>query len=217
MAQNVFTFYSQVEPQEMIGVITNVVSKLEGKTKIDGNIVTAKWKCRNITAIPHKFVFYVGENVVRVVTSDSNWSNYARIKWEYNSLTIVLRLWDEFITTMMLMYRNLDFELERGKFHITSAKLMSNGIEQTYSSVSISKPSIGGALVGGALFGGVGAIVGGSGGKTHTIGGTSSDFANTFLVKVRYSNGLNLEGKISKTSSIYHKIVTGMVESNENI
>lgn len=217
MAQIVFTFHSQVEPKEMIEIITRVVSKLEGKTKIDGNIVTAKWKCPNITAIQHKFVFYVGENVVRVVTGDSYWSNYARIKWEYKSLTIVLKLWDEFITTMMLMYRNLDFELERGKFHITSAKLMSNGIEQTYASVSISRPSIGGALIGGALFGDVGAIVGGSGGKTRTIGGSSSGFVDTVLLKVRYSNGLNLEGKISKTSSIYHKIVTGLVETKENI
>lgn len=202
MAQNVFTFYSQVEPKEMIGIITNVVEKLEGKTKIDGNIVTAKWKCSNITAFPHKFVFYVGENVVRVVTNDANWSNYAPIKWEYKSLTIVLKLWDEFITTMMLMYRNLNFELERGKFHITSAKLMSNGIEQTYASVSISSPFIGGALFGA---------------NTLTTGATSSDFSNMFLVKLRYSNGLNLDGKISKTSSIYHKIVTGLVETKENL
>ena len=216
MAQRVFTFYSQVEPHETIEIISKVVSELKGKTKIDGNVVIAKWRCNNTTTFRHKFTFYVGKDVVRVVTKDSQEPFYSHIKWEFR-LNAVLRVWDGFIKTLEQMYPDMNFELESGKFYIVSAKLMSNGIEQTYSSVSISKPSIGGALLGGALFGGVGAIVGGSGGKTHTIGGTSSDFANTFLVKVRYSNGLNLEGKISKTSSIYHKIVTGMVESNENI
>jgi hypothetical protein len=216
MVQRVFTFYSQVEPHETIEIISKVVSELKGKVKIDGNVVIAKWRCNNTTTFRHKFTFYVGKDVVRVVTKDSQELFYNRIKWEFG-LNAVLRVWDGFIKTLEQMYTDMNFELESGKFHITSAKLMSNGIEQTYSSVSISKPSIGGALLGGALFGGVGAIVGGSGGKTHTIGGTSSNFSDTFLVKVRYSNGLNLEGTISKMSDIYHKIVAGLIETSADL
>ena len=200
MAQRVFTFYSQVEPTETIDIITKVVSELKGKIKIEGNIVTAKWNCNNTTLFRHKFTFYVGKNVIRVVTGDSN-SAYNRIKWEYR-LNPVLKVWDGFIKTLVGMYPDLNFELEPGKFHIVTAKIMSDGIEETYTLTSISKPSIGGALIGGALFGGVGAIVGGSGGKTHTSGTTSTVFSSTVLTKVRYSNGLNIEGSISKTSSL---------------
>lgn len=213
MSQRVFTFYSQVEPKETIEIISKVVSELKGKVKIDGNIVTAKWRCYNTTMFRHKFTFYVGKDVVRVVTGDSS-SSYGFIKWEYR-LNAVMKVWDGFIKTLSQMYPDMNFELEPGKFHIVSAKLMSDGIEQVYSSTSVSKPSIGGALIGGALFGGVGAIIGGSRSKTREVGSTSTEFSSVFLIKARYSNGLNLEGEISKTSSIYHKISTGLIETSE--
>lgn len=213
MAQRVFTFYSQVDPKETIEIITQVVSELKGVTKIDGNVVVAKWRCTNKFVFRHKFTFYVGKNVVRVVTKDSQ-SSYWLIKWEYR-LNNVLKEWDGFIKTLSHKYPDMNFELEPGKFHMVSAKLMSDGITQVFSSTSISKPSISGALIGGALFGGVGAIVGGSGGKTKTEGVTSSSFSRSVLIKARYSNGLNLEGSIDKTSSIYHKIITGLIETSE--
>lgn len=214
MSQRVFTFYSEVDVEETIGIITNVVSRLNGKTKVNGSVITAKWWKSNMTLFPHKFTFYVGKDVVRVVTGDFG-SPQGRIGWEFKLFSAVLKLWNEFVIMLLLTYRTMNFELEPGKFHIVSAKIMTDGIEHTYNSTSVSSPSIGKALIGGALFGGVGAIVGGSGGKTHTTGSTVTTFSDTVLVTARYSNGLNLEGAISKKSSEYHKILAGLCETSD--
>lgn len=218
MAQLTFTFHSPVDTKETIQMIAKSVSELNGSTKLDGNVVIAKWRSHKYqTVFPHKFTFYVGKDMVRVVTSASSMLNsiYRSIKWEYKKFQVVI-LWDEFIKTLGQIYSGVDFELEAGDFHIVSAKIMSDGIEKTFTSKSVSKPSIAGALIGGAFFGGVGAIVGGSRSKTLTSGKTGTFFSKQVLVAVRYSNGLNLEGEISKESPVYNRILAGLCEMNAN-
>lgn len=211
MAQRIFTFHSPVNNDEMVSIIEKVVLDLNGKTKTDGGVVIAKWWHKGATLFPHKYTFYVGKDVVRVTTNDMNDSYYNRIKWDFKC-NPVLKLWNEFITVLTRLYPDLDFLLEPNTFRIESAKIMSDGMEQTFSSTSVSNPSIGGALLGGALFGGVGAIIGGSRRTTRTTGTTSTVFSDTVAVAVRYSNGFNLEGNISKTSSVYNKIIVGLCE-----
>lgn len=211
MPQRIFTFRSPVDTNEMINIITRVVSELEGKTQIDGNVVTAKWRSYKYqTIFSKKFTFYVGKDVVRVVTNDST-TMYGNIKWEFKCAGIV-QLWDEFVRFLTLMFPNLNFEIKKGVFHIVSANIISDGVEQTFSSTSTTSPSISRALIGGALFGGAGAIVGGSRSKTHTSGTTKTVFSKDVLVAVRYSNGLNIEGSISKTSTVYHQILANLSE-----
>lgn len=214
MAQRIFTFHSPVNNDEMVSIIEKVVLSLNGKTKIDGGVVTAKWSYRGTTTFPHKYTFYVGKNVVRVTTNDMNDAYYKKIKWEFKC-NPVAKLWNEFITVLAHLYPDLDFWLEPNTFHIESAKIMSDGMEQTFSSAAVSRPSIGGALVGGALFGGVGAIVGGSRSTTRTTGTTNTVFSDTVAVVVRYSNGFNLEGSISKKSPVYNKIIVGLCEQKD--
>lgn len=214
MAQRIFTFHSPVNSDEMISIIENVVSNLKGKTKREGSVVTAKWWCKGATTFPHKYTFYVGKDVVRVTTDDLNNAYYKRVKWDFKC-NPVLKLWEEFIKVLTSLYPDLDFLLEPNTFHITSAKIVSDGMEQTFSSTSVSRPSIGGALLGGALFGGVGAIVGGSRSTTKTTGTTKTAFSNTVAITVRYSNGFNLEGNIFKTSSVYNKIIVGLCEQKD--
>lgn len=211
MARRVITFYSPVDTNETIEIIKNTVLALNGKIKIEGNLIKAKWKSpRYKTLFAKSFTFYVGKEVVRVVMNDGKDGNL-RIKWERKCKEVFL-VWDEFIKELTESYHDLNFELETGNYHIVSVKLMSDGIEQVSTSTSVSRPSIGGALIGGALFGGVGAIVGGSGGKTRTQGSTRTDISGVILLAVRYSNGLNLEGSILKTNSVYDKIMAGFCE-----
>lgn len=218
MAQKIFTFRSPVDTNETIDIITKVVAELKGKTKIEGAVVTAKWVIKDTTIFRHKFTFYVGKDMVRVVTDDGTPKN-TRIKWEYKngyfSTSPIVKQWHEFVRILTLMYSNYDFELEYGDFHIVEAKIMSDGVEQVFTSTSKKKPSIGGAIVGGALFGGVGAIIGGTSGKTRTSGSSSTVIASTVVVTVRYSNGLNLEGTISKNSSEYNRILTNLSALSE--
>ena len=213
--QRVFTFHSPVEQSKMIEIIGSVVSKFGGKTKVSGSVVTAKWWYKNTTTFSHKFTFFVGKEVVRVTSKDSQWTYHNTIKWEFGFCSAVVKLWNEFVRVLTQMYPSLDFELEQGKPYMVSAKLMSDGVEQVFSSTSVSKPSIGGALIGGAMFGGVGAIVGGSRSKTRTSGSTRTVLSHTILATVRYSNGLNLEGNISRKSDIYNKIQVGLCEVTE--
>ena len=216
MAQRVFTFHSPVESSKMIEIITEVVSALNGKVKVTGsNMITAKWKYKGQVFTSHKYTFFVGNDVVRVTSDDPNGMYHLTIKWEIGLSSNVVKMWNEFVKALTEMYPTLDFELEQGKPYIVSAKFMSDGVEQVFSSKSVSKPSIGGALIGGALFGGVGAIIGGSRSTTRTSGSTHTSFSSTLAAAVRYSNGLNLEGSISRTSDVYNQIQVGMCEVTE--
>ena len=211
MAQRIFTFHSPTDMGETIEMIVKSVTALKGKAKVRDNLVIARWRSkRSRTIFRHKFKFYVGKDMVRVVTGDDSRA-CRRIKWELKCRSMI-HLWDDFVISLSNMFPDLNFELESGRFHIVSAKIMSDGIEQVFSSTSVSTPSIGGALIGGALFGGVGAIVGGSGGRTRTSGTTRSAFSDKVLVAVRYSNGMNLEGEVSKRSAVYNKIIVSLSE-----
>ena len=214
MGQRVYTFKSPVDRGETIDIITKVVTILNGKYKVEGNIVTAKWRSKRYqTFLPVKFTFYVGADVVRVVTSESSCDKDV-IKWEYRCVGIT-RVWDDFVITLTLSCPQYDFGLSSGSFHIVSAKFMTNGIEQQFHSVSFNRPSIGGAVVGGALFGDVGAIIGSGRGTTYTSGTTTSSFSNSVLVKLRYSNGLILEGELSTKSKVYNRIFVDLSELSE--
>jgi hypothetical protein len=191
----------------MVNIIERVVSSLNGTTKTDFNVVTAKFWYKNTTIFPHKFIFYVGKDIVRVTTGDMNTAYYKKVKWEFGMLNEVLKLWNEFLKALSRRCPDLDFDLEPNTFHITSAKIMSDGVEQTFSSTSVNKPSLGGALIGGALFGGVGAIIGSNRSTTTTSGTTKTVFASDVLVTARYSNGFVLEGTISRKSSDYNRIM----------
>ena len=208
MAQAIYTFTSPVDTSEMVNIIVGVVEKIGGKSKVSGNTITAKWRSRRFkTILAKRFTFYVGKDMVRVVTP----CGFNYIEWEWKCYGLI-RLWDDFVVCLTQMYPDLDFQLKSGKYHIVSAKIMSDGIEQTFSSTSVRSPSIGRALIGGALFGEVGAIVGASHSRTHTSGSTKTVFSRDVLVSVRYSNGLNVEGTISKKSRVYNQILANLSE-----
>lgn len=208
-----YTFYSPVDTNETIDIITKVVKEIGGKASVSGNVIIAKWRSRKFhTVFPSKFTFYVGKDMVRVVNGSSECN---LIVWQ-SKYAGFSNVWNDFVKTLLQVYPNMDFHLESGDYRIVSAKIMSDGIEQTFSSSSVTSPSIARALIGGALFGGVGAIVGGSRSTTVTSGSTNAVFSKDVLVAVRYSNGLNSEGKISKYSSVYNQILANLSELSED-
>ena len=181
---------------ETIDVISKVVSVLRGKTVVKDNVITAKWRSRRYqTFFPHKFTFYVGEDVVRVITQDYS-GDYSNIKWEYACYG-VLRIWDDFIFTLSQMFSELDFGLYDNRFHIVSAKLLSDGVEQAFYSASYGRESI------------TGSLIGISSGETRTI------FSKDVPVIVRYSNGMVLEGNLSKKSKVYNRILVDLSKLDE--
>jgi len=211
MAEGTYTFYSPVDTNEMIEIIKKVVADLGGKSSFYNGAVFAKWRSKRFkTIFAKRFTFYVGKDVVRVVTPCVN--HY--IDWESKCYGLI-RLWDDFVVRLTQMYPNLDFQIKSGDYRIVSAKFMSDGIEQTFTSTSTTSPSIGRALIGGALFGGAGAIVGSNYTTTQSSGQTQTVFSRDILVAVRYSNGLNIEGSISKTSNVYNLILANLSELSE--
>ena len=208
-----FTFSSPVNPNEMVQMIAQTVHNIGGIATISDNIVHAKWKsARFRTTFAKRFTFYVGKDMVRVTSNATLNASY--IWWKTEVLGLA-RLWDDFISRLIETYPNLDFQLQSGAYQIVSAKILSNGIEQTFSSTSTTSPSISRALIGGALFGGAGAVVGGSYSTTQTTGSTNTTFTNSVLVAVRYSNGLTMEGEISKKSEVYNQIMVNMSQLTE--
>ena len=196
MAQRVFTFTSPTGVSETIYMISKVVSVLRGKIVVKDNMITAKWRGRGYqTFLPKKFTFYVGEDYVRVITQISAGS-YNEIKWEYKCYGDML-IWDDFVFTLLQMFPDIDFGLSDGKMQIVSAKFNSDGIEQNYYSSSFCTEGITGSLIG------------------FSAGETRKSFANNFLVTVRYSNGMILEGNLSKKSKVYNRILVDMSRLSE--
>lgn len=196
MAQRVFTFNSPVEVKETIDMISKVVSVLRGKTVIKDNVIVGKWRSNGYrTLLPHKFTFYVGNDHVRVITRDLS-SDCSNIKWEYGCHR-GLRIWDDFISTLLQMFPNLDFGLSDGRLHIVSAKLISDGTEQSFYSASFGRDSMMSSLIG------------------FSVGETRKSFSNEVLVTVRYSNGMILEGELSKKSKVYNRILVDLSKLNE--
>jgi hypothetical protein len=119
-------------------------------------------------------------------------------------------VWNAFIEWLMKVAPGVDFGIKPGNAELVAAQFVGDDIEQVFVSNTHHSPSWGGAIMGGLLFGTAGAIIGGTSGTSRTVGRTSTQFADTVLVKARYSNGLLSEGKLWKNSANYNEILVNM-------
>ena len=219
MAQYIFTFVSPLEISETITTIKTVVESIGGKIKKEqNNVIHAQWRSKKYsTMLPVKCTFYVGHDMVRAIidktVQPTNGNNMPIIKSE-RKLQTWERVWDEFVEGLN-KYTDVDFGLKSGTAIIDSAQIISDGIEQVFTSTSQNSPSYGGALLGGALFGDTGAIIGSMNSRTTTRGNTTYRFSNKVLARVRYTNGLVLEGELKKKSSTYNEIMVNMSVYNK--
>lgn len=209
----VYTFRSPWERDTTCKVIKDTVESMNGKVKeFSPGCIRAKWRTQSYhskrfyTVLPSKFVFYVGDEIVRVVTGNTN-CQIVTTGFKLFKMQIV---WNAFIESLMKVAPGVDFGIKPGNVELVTAQFVGDDIEQVFVSTTHNSPSWGGAIMGGLLFGTAGAIIGGASGTSHTTGRTSTQFADTVLVRARYSNGLLSEGKLWKNSANYNAILVNM-------
>lgn len=209
----VYTFHSPWGIDETCNVIKTTVESMRGKVKaVSPGCLQAAWKTQPYhskqyhTVLPSKFMFYVGEDIVRVVAGNVN-MQMVPMRFKLGGPQIV---WNAFIESLMKAAPDVDFGLKPGDAELVAAQFVGGETEEVFVSNTRHSPSLGGAVFGGLLFGAPGAIIGSSYGTSYTTGKTSTQFSGTILVKARYSNGLLAEGKLLKNSPAYNEILVNM-------
>ena len=209
----VYTFQSPWGVSETIEVIKSTVESMNGKVKqISPNCLQANWRtqpCHSkqyYTVLPSKFMFYVGDGIVRAVIGNPVFE-FIVMRFKLGGIQIV---WNAFIESLVKFAPGVDFGIKPGDVELAAVQFVGGETEEVFVSNTIHSPSLGGAVLGGLLFGTPGAIIGGSYGISRTTGKSTTQFSGAVLVKARYSNGLLAEGKLQKNSSTYNEIVVNM-------
>lgn len=210
-----FTFRTPWGASETIEAIKSTVASLKGKVKENSpGCFDGKWKINpdRWGDFSFKAKFYVGEDMVRVIIKAD--IEPFMIKRTYR-MGKELRFWNTFIEQLLARHPGVEFGLAPGEPLVSAVKFHGDGTKQVFSSTTSNSPSIGGALVGGMLFGTAGAIIGASGGKSHTEGYSRTEFSYTIPATVRYTNGLIMEGYVVRDSSLYHEIMVNMSQLSD--
>ncbi len=121
-------------------------------------------------------------------------------------------VWDMILQKLFIDHPDIDFgvSLANGSPYVAGCLHLGENIEQVNTSYSTSRRSLTGFLLGGALFGEAGAIVGGLGGSSTTIGTTTNRFGKRHLARIIYNNGRIWEGELIKGSSLYNEVIVNM-------
>jgi hypothetical protein len=205
-----FTFRTPWGAAETSEAIKSTIASLKGKVKEKSpGCIQGKWKINpdRWGDFMLKATFYIGDGTVRVIIKadiEPIW-----IKRTYR-MGKELRFWNTFIVQLLARYPGVEFGLAPGEPAVSAVRFHGDGTVQVFTSTTNHSPSIGGALVGGMLFGTAGAIIGASGGSSHTEGYSSLGFSQSVLATVRYTNGFIMEGKLQRDSSLYHEIMVNM-------
>jgi hypothetical protein len=213
----VFTFQTPWGAAITIEAIKTTVAAMNGKIKeVSPGCYKAKWRIHptHKTEFNYRCRFYVGDDMVRSIVKDTNGPKNIK---KFRRLSRMMKFWNTFIEYLLLQYPDIDFGLAPGVPTVSAVKFFGDGTEQVFTSTTKTSPNIGGAIVGGWLFGTAGAIIGGTSGRSHTMGTSRREFTNSLLAKVRYTNGLVLEGTIRKNGSLYNEILVNMSKLSDDI
>lgn len=209
----VYTFRSPWGIEETCNVIKATVESMRGTVKeVYPGCLKAKWRTQPFhskqyyTVFPSKFMFYVGEDIVRV---DDGRGMMQMIvpRFKVGGYSAV---WNAFIESLIKIAPDVDFGIKPGDAELVAAQFVGGETEEVFVSNTTHSPSLSGAVLGGLLFGTPGAIIGSSYGTSHTTGKLSTRFSNTVLVKGRYSDGLLVEAVLQKNSPTYNVILVNM-------
>lgn len=205
----VYTFHTPWNQAETSKAIITAVRRMGGKATVTSPAcISAKWRSPYYATIfPAKFMFYVGDGLVRAVTGNSNMDIIVmrfKVRGGFQSF------WNYFIGTLLKLYPGVEFGLKPGDVELATVQFVGDGTEQVFVSTSHNYPSLSGAVLGGLLFGTPGAIIGSSYGTSRTTGKVSTQFSGAVLVKARYSNGLLAEGRLQRNSPAYNEILVNM-------
>ena len=198
----VYSFFTPLSIEETSHAIQAAIRAINGKVRVypDGRIV-GKW--RSPRNLKKKFTFYIGDGIVRAVMGKHN-MEIIIMRFKLGGFHII---WDHFIKNLIKMNPGIDFGVTPGNVEIVAAEFVGNGTQQILVSTTYHSPSIIGAIVGGELWGPAGAMIGSSYGTSRTTTTMKTQFSNTVLTRVRYSNGLLAEGHLSINSPTYHELL----------
>lgn len=216
----VYTFSTPWERDVTCNVIKVTVESMHGKVKqISPGCLQASWRTQPChskqyhTVFPSKFMFYVGDGIVRAVTGNTTMQ---MLPMRFQFLGGIHIVWNAFIESLLKTSPGVDFGIKSGVPEMVAIQFFGDGTEQVFVSNTSHSPSLGGAVLGGLLFGTAGAIIGGTGGTSYTTGRSSTVFSKEVLAKARYSNGLLAEGKLQRNSPAYNEIMVNMSRFSEN-
>lgn len=213
----VFTFYSPWGQVETCEAIKATVLSMNGTVKnLSRGRLTAKWNTnlKKSGMFDHSCAFYVGDGVVRAVT---DFKDTEIIVMVFRKMTNPLAFWDVFVDTLIKRYPGADFGIEPGIPELVAIQFLDDGMKQVMISNTVNRPSWGGAALGGLLFGTAGAIIGGSGGRSHTTTTTRTTVSKDRTAMVRYSNGLVFRGRMINNGSLYQEIMVNMSRLSEHV
>ena len=209
----VYTFHSPLSVDETCDVIKATVESMRGKVKVVlPGCLQASWRTQPFhskqyhTVFPSKFMFYVGEDFVRVDDGKGMMQMIPQ-RFKVGGYSAV---WNAFIESLIKVAPDVDFGIKPGDAELVAAQFVGGETEEVFVSNTTHSPSLSGAVFGGLLFGTPGAIIGSSYGTSHTTGKLTTQFSGTVLVKARYSDGLLAEGKLQKNSPAYNVILVNM-------
>lgn len=215
----VFTFRSPWGIEGTCNVIKITIESMRGNVRqISPGCLQASWRTQPYhsaqyhTVFPSKFMFYVGNGIVRVVAGDTT---MLVMPMRFRFPGGLLAVWNAFIESLMKTAPGIDFGIRPGPPEMVAIQFFGDGTEQVFVSTTRHSPSIGGAVLGGLLFGTAGAIIGGTAGTSRTTGRSSTRFSREILAKARYSNGLLVEGKLQKNSPTYNEIMVNMIQIDD--
>lgn len=206
----VFTFSTPWGQAETCKAITETVLSMNGRIKdLSRYRLKARWKTnlKKSDVFDNNCTFYVGDGVVRAVT---NFPDTEKIVMVFRRMNASLAFWNAFVENFLKCYPDVDFGIEPGIPELVAIQFLDDGTEQVMVSNTVNHPSWGGAALGGMLFGTAGAIIGGSGGRSHTTTTSHVEVSSLRYAMVRYSNGLVFRGKLTNNGSLYHEIMVNM-------
>lgn len=203
-AKEIYCFVSPFPVQETVEKISEAlaeVGKIKTKDSARGYI-KGKYKVSAVRYIDIEFYIERGEESCQVralfygavIVS-------AKDKW-----------WNCFLSALFNTSPGADFGvlLTEGKPYVMGVLYLGSDTKLVHQSVTTGGTSMTGFLLGDLLFGTAGAIVGGLSGNTHTCGSTETQFSNTQLARLIYSNGRIWESQIVKDSPLYNEIMVNM-------
>ena len=213
----VFTFVTPMSVQETCDAIKATVLSMNGKVKdLSRGRLKATWKTnlKKSGVFDHSCAFYVGDGVVRAIT---DFKDTEVIVMVFRKLTKPLAFWDVFLTRLIQRCPEADFGITAGIPELTAIQFIGDGTEQVMVSKTANHPAWGKAAIGGMLFGPAGAIIGGTGGKSHTTTTTQTKVSAFQEAMVRYSNGLVFRGKMFNNGTLHQEILANMNRLSDQV
>ena len=210
MGTMLFTFTTNMTPEENAAAIKNTISRMGGSTKGSNANFAGKfripkgWKPEYHTLFKSKCRFYVGRNGVRAVLQTTSTAGIC--VGEHEPIAEE-RVWDAFIRMLLALYPECAANIEPSTIRFDTVKVQDGKDIYTYSAITRNSPSIGGAVLGGAIAGDIGASIGASSGDSRTSATVTSERNPKVRVIARYTNGYNQDTELYKNSQRYHEIM----------